>query len=244
MSMGSGGMGGMGSHGNSTKHACKISMLWNWNTLDTCFIARSWHNNTRGKFAGSCIGCFALVVAAQWLNRVGRQFDLEAIKREKWKIYAQRANGGYIAKEEETESEEALELFQLSQETSWKTTGIALWKTLSHTWYLRSFRPNLVQEEGINPDRLISFGGSYVIYPSFPTHITRVAIFVLQWGLSYIIMLLFMYYNGYIIISCIIGAVVGRLLFNYEPLAEVSGSLIPHTNVVHDKEVNDRKCCM
>lgn len=61
-------MGGSSSTA-AKKATCKISMLWNWYTIDTCFIARSWRNDTKGKFAGSCIGCFALVVVAQWLTR-------------------------------------------------------------------------------------------------------------------------------------------------------------------------------
>ncbi|KAF3359018.1 hypothetical protein VdG1_02580 [Verticillium dahliae VDG1] len=35
---------------------CKISMLWNWQTIDSCFISESWHVTSTGMFAGSCIG--------------------------------------------------------------------------------------------------------------------------------------------------------------------------------------------
>lgn len=61
---------------------------------------------------------------------------------------------------------------------------------------------------------------------SMPDHIIKSLLFTLQWGLSYLIMLLFMYYNGYIIISCILGAFLGKLAFSMnEPtntLEEVS----------------------
>lgn len=255
MSMGGGSSGGMSGQGNSSMaktHACKISMLWNWNTLDTCFIAKSWHNDTRGKFAGSCIGCFALVLVAQWLNRISRQFDLEVIEREKFKIYAQRSNSGYFVGEEPTEEElsssSANELSQIGRESSWQTTLIAFGKTLSHTWYIHVLKSKLLHKDRqvASLGKTVSWnaGGSYAIYPSFPVHITRVIIFVLQWGLSYFIMLLFMYYNGYIIISCIIGALVGRFLFNYEPLAVINHSFDSDTEIAHDKEVDDRKCCM
>ena len=37
-------------------------MIWNWNTIDTCFIDESWHVKSNGMFAGSCIGVFFLAI--------------------------------------------------------------------------------------------------------------------------------------------------------------------------------------
>ena len=61
---------------------------------------------------------------------------------------------------------------------------------------------------------------------------------------SYIIMLLFMYYNGYIIISCLIGAIVGRFIFCYEPLGSLGANGSAQGTVSYDKESDDRKCCL
>lgn len=54
---------------------CKISMLWNWYTVDSCFISRSWHITSRGMFAGSCIGVILLVVLLEFLRRAGKEYD-------------------------------------------------------------------------------------------------------------------------------------------------------------------------
>jgi copper transporter 1 len=54
-------MGGMdmgGSASGSPGAACKISMLYNWYTVDSCFLAKSWHVHTLAQFAGSVIGVF------------------------------------------------------------------------------------------------------------------------------------------------------------------------------------------
>lgn len=233
-----------GGSASSSKATCKISMLWNWYTIDTCFIARSWRNDTKGKFAGSCIGCFALVVIAQWLNRVSRQFDIELVKKHKMKYLAQymATNGAY----DDTSSElSQQDLESICNEPAWKSTIIALQRTLSHTWYFNFLRRNPAALDDPIEKALscCSSVPALEIYPTFLEHFTRAWIFVLQWGLSYIIMLLFMYYNGYIIISCLIGALVGRFLFNYEPLGSC-GSGSSNTVVAHDKEENDRKCCM
>ncbi|KAI0396984.1 Ctr-domain-containing protein [Xylariaceae sp. FL0594] len=60
---------------------CKLSMLWNWNTIDTCFVARSWHIRTEGMMAGSCIGIFLLVVLWEFVRRAGREYDAMIIRQ-------------------------------------------------------------------------------------------------------------------------------------------------------------------
>ena len=50
-------------------------MLWNWYTIDSCFLARSWHVRSSGAFAGSCIGVILLVLSLEFLRRTQREFD-------------------------------------------------------------------------------------------------------------------------------------------------------------------------
>ncbi|ABN68367.2 Copper Transporter integral membrane protein that functions in high affinity copper transport [Scheffersomyces stipitis CBS 6054] len=168
---------------------CKISMLWNWYTIDSCFIARSWHVKSKGGFAGSCIGVFFLVVAAQWLHRFCRELD---------KSFVRKHLANKLASENFS-SEDELERSKIGE---------------SAFCFLRCFTP-------------VGYGD---ITADFFEHAVRTFLYTVEWGLSYIIMLLFMYYNGYIIISCILGALVGKFIFSYkEPLT------------VDDAE--DRKCC-
>lgn len=54
-------------------------MLWNWYTVDTCFLSSSWHNTTLAMYAGSVVGVFALVVAIEAVRRVGREFDRKIV---------------------------------------------------------------------------------------------------------------------------------------------------------------------
>lgn len=52
-----------------------MQMLWNWYTIDACFLARSWHVRSNGIFAASCIGVVLLVISLELLRRTQREFD-------------------------------------------------------------------------------------------------------------------------------------------------------------------------
>lgn len=172
--------------------ACKISMLWNWNIIDSCFIANSWHIRSKGAFAGSCIGVFLLVVAANWLHRFSRELDRQ---------FARQKVQSLVNDNSSCEGDINGTLLLALPSTN------PFLYTFSHRWLFesRTHTPTLLQ------------------------HMIRCSIYTVERGLSYFIMLLFMYYNGYIIISCILGAFLGKLMFGYESLS------------VDDE--NDRACC-
>ncbi|KAF5680853.1 ctr copper transporter family [Fusarium heterosporum] len=60
---------------------CKISMLWNWNTIDSCFIASSWRITSKGMFAGSCIGVILLVMSLEFLRRAVKEWDRHLLRQ-------------------------------------------------------------------------------------------------------------------------------------------------------------------
>jgi copper transporter 1 len=55
-------------------------MLWNWYTVDSCFLSRSWHITSKGMFAGSCIAVILLVILLEFLRRVGKDYDRYIIR--------------------------------------------------------------------------------------------------------------------------------------------------------------------
>lgn len=50
-------------------------MLWNWTTIDACFLSKSWHVRTMGQFAGSVVGVFFLCMAIEAIRRAAREYD-------------------------------------------------------------------------------------------------------------------------------------------------------------------------
>ncbi|KAK3067200.1 hypothetical protein LTR53_016067 [Teratosphaeriaceae sp. CCFEE 6253] len=70
------------------------------------------------------------------------------------------------------------------------------------------------------------------IMPTLMQQAVRALLHMLQFAVAYLIMLLAMYYNGYIIISIFIGAYVGSFVFGWQSL----GSAV-------DKEREISYCC-
>ena len=56
-------------------------MLWNWYTIDACFLSSTWHVRSAGAFAGSCIGVIFLVISLEFLRRAQREFDRYLVRR-------------------------------------------------------------------------------------------------------------------------------------------------------------------
>ncbi|KAJ5645844.1 hypothetical protein N7490_002216 [Penicillium lividum] len=138
-------------------------MLWNWNTVDSCFIAESWHITSKGMFAGSCIGVIFLVICLEFLRRLGKEYDR----------FLSRQHELAVA---HTGSESSVEAFCP------KNAPLI-------------FTPSVLQQS------------------------IRALLHMAQFAVAYIVMLLAMYFNGYIIICIFIGAYIGSFIFSWESIS-------------------------
>jgi len=59
----------------------KMQMLWNWYTIDACFLSSTWHIKSSGMFAGSCIGVICLVMSLEFLRRLNKEYDRYLISK-------------------------------------------------------------------------------------------------------------------------------------------------------------------
>lgn len=176
--MGMGGMEGMGGD-------CKISMLWNWNTIDACFLASSWHIRSNGMFAASCIGVALLTVCLEALRRLGREYD--GLIARQWRAHAAAQSS-------------------IRARCCASSAGVC-------------------SPRGEEDKSLSNLTASTVESATLPTSITlrvtpiqqliRALLHAATFGVAYIIMLLAMYFNGFIIISIIIGAGLGKFVCDW-----------------------------
>ncbi|KAI1850337.1 hypothetical protein JX266_004195 [Neoarthrinium moseri] len=170
--------------------SCKISMLWNWNTVDACFISKSWQITSSGMFAGSCIGVILLVMALEMLRRATKEYD------------------GYLVRKH------IASVGPASSGTSSPPTA-ATTTTTTTAGTKASPGSSVTDERGV-PACVTS--GDRGFRPSILEQAVRALLHTVQFAVAYFIMLLAMYYNGYFIICIFIGAYLGAFVFQWEVL--------------------------
>ncbi|EFX01970.1 ctr copper transporter family protein [Grosmannia clavigera kw1407] len=183
-------------------NSCQISvgslpfhMLWNWHTIDACFVSESWHITSRGMFAGSCIGVICLVMSLEMLRRAVKEFDRFIVRRHHAALTAASPKHGRPACDPVLAS---------------------------------GFRPTIFEQA------------------------VRALLHMLQFAVAYFVMLLAMYYNGYVIICIFIGSYLGSFIFQWEVLGGVSSvgrelaalksSTAPFVTVTQNVNVSARYC--
>ncbi|KAK4151877.1 copper transport protein CTR3 [Chaetomidium leptoderma] len=179
--------------------ACKISMLWNWYTIDACFLTSSWHINSHGAFAATCIGVVLMVVALEALRRLGKEYD-EHIQRDFAARVALIANGGVAP---------AVAVAVASTSSG---GGVAVCPAAG------GGGGGGAGAEALTP-QTVTFRASPL------QQLVRSVIHAATFGLAYIVMLLAMYYNGYIIICILIGALLGKFLCDWMTRTVVIGGV-------------------
>jgi copper transporter 1 len=157
-------------------------MLWNWYTIDACFLASSWQIKTHGMFAASCIGVALLVVCLEFLRRIGKEYDAYILRqfrrratslRSRPKVYYQAPK--FIDEQQNTDG----------------------------------CGPDASCAPPLPMQRFITFRATPI------QQITRGIIHAATFGVGYIVMLLAMYFNGFIIISIILGAFLGKVFCDW-----------------------------
>lgn len=187
-SMGSSGGHGMGGGG------CKISMLWNWYTIDTCFIASSWRVTSAGMFAGSCVGVVLLVMALELLRRSVKEYDRFLIRRHLARLVT--SDSAVATTPSGTAGSSA------SAGSSTKGPGGGGLVATSSSAVACSPVPLAASS----------------FKPTLPQQAVRALLHMMQFAVAYFVMLLAMYYNGYIIICIFIGSYLGYFVFGWETL--------------------------
>ncbi|CAG8148306.1 unnamed protein product [Penicillium nalgiovense] len=224
--------GGMDHGGMDMGNSCKISMLWNWNTVDACFLAKSWHIKSRGMFAGSCIGVICLVLCLELLRRLGREYDSFIVRRARLRrLYmsdsstAQSTSNVPLRSEENTRpasnccggNAEPDAMLSGAEDDITPVPGSPQnGDSKKQASVSAAVSANVTRVGGVQRERQEGMLAPY--RPSLVEHSVRSLLHMVQFAVAYIIMLLAMYFNGYIIICIFIGAFLGAFIFSWEPV--------------------------
>ena len=183
-----------------------MQMLWNWNTIDACFIARSWHIRSNAAFAGSCIGMVALVMSLELLRRLAKEYDAYIIRSHIAALAASEDAAAAAARAAQGEDGSA------ANGDAPATTKAAPGLRTTVASFLS--RPSSSSSVAVGPA-----GGSRKFTPTLLQQMVRATFHLLQFAVAYFVMLMAMYYNGYIIICILIGAWLGSFIFGWEGIA-------------------------
>ena len=179
-------------------------MLWNWYTIDSCFLAESWHVGSNGAFAASCIGTILLVIILEALRRVGKEYDDWILRG--FQARAAQARLGYSQSQPrptQSASSSSSATGPSKGATAKVTPASAAWKRLGGA-------------AAGAPGGGVGGGGRAVVFRASPLQqVFRAVIHAAALGLAYIVMLLVMSYNGYIIICVIIGGGLGKFFCDW-----------------------------
>ena len=185
------------------KMKCTMSMLWNWYSHDVCFISDQWKTSTNAIFGGTCVGVFALLLALNWWRRILYQYRLHCTDVRVIEVDNVQNTGVALEKQSGTFTGAGFE-FGVNM---FSDLMIPFLHTCKHEWFW-----------ALNKNLAIQRGDKVYIYPSVFEHLLYCIGDTMEWSVHHVVMLLFMYFNGYVFISCMIGAGVGFMLFQLKNL--------------------------
>ncbi|KAI1414999.1 Ctr-domain-containing protein [Hypoxylon sp. FL1857] len=188
---------------------CKISMLWNWNTVDACFISESWRIKSAGMFAGSCIAVILLVIFLEILRSIAKEYDSHLIR-------AHPQNDNFIAVTRNVPEVHKVSDDQEAESAADLKDGDA--RNPPAPPPTPTPTPIPIPIPTPMPEIVCASIGGIGYRPNFHEQVIRALLHTAQFIVAYFLMLLAMYYNGYIIICIFIGAFIGSLIFQWDIL--------------------------
>lgn len=176
------------------------------------FLSSSWHITSKGMFAGSCIGVIVLVMSLEFLRRLGREYDAFIVHRARLRAKYMDLDQGDSVSSSTARQGAAGAGAGPSTECCPNANGdnnIGSSKTPQ-----QHLQPS---PSPLNP--LSSAGrGRKGVRPTPIEQTVRALLHMVQFAVAYFVMLLAMYFNGYIIICIFIGAFLGAMMFSWEEI--------------------------
>lgn len=198
------GMDGMGSM-DGDKPMCSMNMLGNWETIGACFLTSSWMVSSGAEFAGSCIGVAFWVILAECIRRFAREYDRIIVAGAVENIT--KTQQEFPEKWLENSSNGTLASNESQDHQSFPTRALGM---------VFGVPPQALRIHGLR------------IRPTFVQQCIRTILYGIQFTSAYLIMLIAMTYNGYMLLSIILGAMVGYFATSWDMLGTVPAtSLIP-----------------
>ena len=192
-------------------------------------------------FAGFCVGVILLVICLEFLRRMDREFDAFILRRAHLRqmyLPGLSDSSGSFDSDASTTPKIKLDNVILRSDGKMKSDDYDTSDDPHHEDLItaipdlgsnmraldpacgRAATPDGTNKSGETTARRQAFDLPRVesYRPSPFEQVVRALVHTLQFAVAYLLMLLAMYFNGYIIICIFIGAFLGSLVFSWEPL--------------------------
>ncbi|KAF5629454.1 Ctr copper transporter family [Fusarium sp. NRRL 52700] len=204
----------------SARACLRNTMLWNWNTIGACFIAEGWYIGSGSKFAITCLGVLVVAMTSEFICRLSREWERHVFARD-------------VGNPQEYHDPNAgIELAPLQPAAAQPVPAQPVPAQPADAQSVQSAgarsagaqsaegQPAAAQAVAYPParqDRVPPF------LPGRVEHVfTRVIFHTLQHAIFFVLILVAMSFNGYVIICIIIGHSLGVLLFGRDPPGETN----------------------
>ncbi|KAJ1927339.1 copper transpport protein [Tieghemiomyces parasiticus] len=213
-----------GGHGGHEGHdmpgmepMCSMNMVFNWDTQNVCVLFDSWRINSVESLLVSCLAIIAL--------SAGYELTKQLIRR--WECYAVRQGGGATRRRRRRNSDgDDMDSSSRcpagnSDATSTRGTTTPGWTNEEDSAEDAAETSRLARDQ----DMAIRVQGRGQGERSAPKksqtnlRVTRSALYSLQVFYSFLLMLIFMTYNWYLVISVVVGTAIGHYFFAPDEMA-------------------------
>ncbi|KLO79156.1 Uncharacterized protein LW93_2522 [Fusarium fujikuroi] len=198
-------------------------MLWNWNTIGVCFISEAWYIDSGALFATTCLAAFGLALFLQFARRASREWERHLFARNVGnpRAFFDPITGIELAPLQPAAAQPAAAQPADAQPADAQSAGgqSAGGQPADAAQPAQPAQPAPANGPGNGQDaanRLPPF------CPSFVEHIIEASLRTLQVVVTYVLILMAVSFNGYIIICIFSGHFFGTVLFWREPVAKAN----------------------
>ncbi|KAE8221989.1 hypothetical protein CF319_g4746 [Tilletia indica] len=213
---------GSGSSMDGASDECYMDMLGNWRVTNVCVLTSSWHIKTTAQFVGTCIGVFFLVFLIEAIRRWGREWDRYIVRKAFQDRLALRLARKQALLHHSSGASSAGSRRSLDDEDD-----------PSNNNDVRQVQAPLSKNRALAKIESAFFGvpvsasaASSAINqtrfrPTVMQQFIRSLVYAVQFTGAYIVMLIAMSFNGYILIAIILGGFAGHFVSTWDNLSRV-----------------------
>ncbi|KAF5627163.1 copper transport ctr4 [Fusarium sp. NRRL 25303] len=199
-------------------------MLWNWNTIGVCFISEAWYIDSGALFATTCLAAFGLALFLEFARRASREWERHLFARNVGnpQAFFDPITGIELAPLQPAAAQPAPAQPAPAQPADAQPADAQSAGGQSaggQSAAAQPAQPAPANGPGNGQDaanRLPPF------CPSFVEHIIEASLCTLRLVVTYVLILMAVSFNGYIIICIFSGHFFGTVLFWRDPVAKAN----------------------